>query len=102
MPNFRTFGKGDKRDRQASRCRGLVFCHDNAQPHKSKEVKAFLEAEKFVIMDHPPYSPDLASSDFWLFDYIKHRLSDHENEESLDAHITKILLVISKDEWRDL
>ena len=91
--------KGIKRDRHSSGCDGLVFHHDNARSHTSKEVKAFLEAEKFIIMDHPPYSPDLAPSDFRLFDYIKQSLSDHENEESVDAQITKILSDIPKDEW---
>ena len=63
---------------------GLVIHHENAQPHTSTsmEVKVFLEAEKFIIMDHPPYSSDLAPSDFWLFEYNKQRLSDHENEET--------------------
>ena len=88
-----------KRDRHASGCRGLIFHHDNARPHTTKAVKALLEAEKFIVMDHPPYSPDLAPSDFWLFDYIKQRLGDHENEESLDAQITEILSGISKEEW---
>ena len=56
--------KDIKRDRHASGCRGLVFQNDNARPHTSKEVKSFLQAEKFIIMDHLPYSPDLTPSDF--------------------------------------
>ena len=39
-------------------------------------------------MDNPPYSPDLAPSDFWLFDYKR-----------LDAQMTEILSQIPKDEW---
>ena len=34
-------------------------------------------------MPHPPYSPDLASCDYWLNDYIKNRLTDQPDEKSL-------------------
>ena len=50
-------------------------------------------------MDHPPYSPDLAPCDFWLFDYIKQRLSDHTSVKSLDAEITKTIADIPRNEW---
>ena len=51
-------------------------------------------------MDHPPYSPDLAPSDFWLFDYVKQRLDDHTSAESLVKQITKIVNDIAKEEWQ--
>ena len=50
-------------------------------------------------MDHPPYSPDLAPSDFWLFDYIKQRLDDHTSAESLIRQITAIVRSIPKEEY---
>ena len=62
-------------------------------------VVEFLKEEKFTIMDHPPYSPDLAPCDFWLFDYIKQRLGDHLTVESLENEITKIVMDIPKHEW---
>jgi hypothetical protein len=34
-------------------------------------------------MDHPPYLPDLAPSDFWLFDYIKERLTSNTDAKNL-------------------
>lgn len=51
-------------------------------------------------MDHPPYSPDVAPSEFWLFDYIKQRLDDHKSAESLVKLITKIVKGITKEEWQ--
>ena len=81
-----------------SGCKKLKFHHDNAKPHVHKDVAAFLEAEEFTIMDHPPYSPDLAPCDFWLFDYIKQRLSDHTTVKSLDKEITKIVSDIPRNE----
>ena len=62
--------------RPESECKGLKCHHDNARLHTHRDVVAFLEAHEFTIMDHLPYSPDLAPWDFWLFDYIKQRLSD--------------------------
>jgi hypothetical protein len=39
------------------------------------------------MMPHPSYSP----CDFWLNDYIKSKLSDHTNEESLTQEIDEIV-----------
>jgi [histone H3]-lysine36 N-dimethyltransferase SETMAR len=88
-----------KSQRPKSGCRGLIFHHDNARPHIHKDVVAFLKAQQFTMMEHPPYSPDLAPCDFWLFDYIKQRLSDHKTAESLHAAITKIVSEIPKKDW---
>ncbi|XP_045105138.1 uncharacterized protein LOC123500495 [Portunus trituberculatus] len=41
--------------------------HDNAAPHKGRLTVQFLEQQGITLLPHPPYSPDLASCDFWLF-----------------------------------
>ena len=51
-------------------------------------------------MDHPPYSPDLAPSDFWLFDYIKQRLDEHKDVKRLNRQITEIVFSIGQNEWK--
>ena len=50
-----------------------------------------------ILMKHPPYSPDLAPIDFWLFDHIKGRLVDYNDVQS--KAITKIVNSTPKDEW---
>jgi histone-lysine N-methyltransferase SETMAR len=35
---------------------------------------AVIEKNGFVLLDHPPYSPDLAPSDFYLFRHMKKHL----------------------------
>lgn len=50
-------------------------------------------------MDHPPYSPDLAPSDFWLFDYIKQRLDTQSDANSMMKAITAIVSSIPKQEY---
>jgi histone-lysine N-methyltransferase SETMAR len=76
----------------------LKILHDNARSHISKSVKAFLKEEGIKIIDHPPYLPDFAPCDFWLFDYIKQRLCGYSDAQSLKRQITKMLNDIPKEE----
>ncbi len=43
------------------------------------------------MIDNPPYSPDFAPSDFWLFDEIKRRLPDEIPQGSMASVITKVV-----------
>ena len=52
-------------------CSELRLHIDNARPHL---VDSFLEEIGLARMCHPPYSPDLAPSDFFLFGYLKTKL----------------------------
>ena len=45
--------------------------HDNAHAHISAIVTAFLKNEKVTVFPQPPYSPDLALCDFFLFPKLK-------------------------------
>ena len=49
----------------------LLLHHDNAAPHKAHLTQQFLEEQGITLLPHPPYSPDLAPCDFWLFPKIK-------------------------------
>lgn len=88
------------KQRPTSGAKSMKFLHDNARPHVTKEVKTYLNEAGIIIIRHPPYSPDLAPSDYWLFDYIKTRLDDHADVESQKRQITKILRAIPKEEFR--
>lgn len=48
-----------------------TLLHDNAPAHKSLVVRNFLAKKGVVVLEHPPYSPDLAPADFWLFPKLK-------------------------------
>jgi histone-lysine N-methyltransferase SETMAR len=39
--------------------------------HSSNASKQFFDGNSLVAVPHPPYNPDLAPSDFWLFRHIK-------------------------------
>ena len=85
--------------RPASGLTNMKIHHDNAKPHVAKMTFSYLETEGIRIIRHPPYSPDLAPCDFWLFDYIERNLSDQVDEKSLKREITKILAEITKEEY---
>ena len=52
------------------RC-GVLFHQDNAPPYKSRVALAAIDAAGFELVDHPPYSLDLAPNDFFLFPKLK-------------------------------
>ncbi|XP_035228355.1 histone-lysine N-methyltransferase SETMAR-like [Stegodyphus dumicola] len=54
-----------------------LLVHDNAGPHIALPVRRFL-AQHGVEMQHPPYSPDLASADFFLFPKLKNSLKEQD------------------------
>jgi len=41
--------------------------HDNALAHVSLLIHSYLAKHQTSIVPHPPYSPDLAPADFFLF-----------------------------------
>ena len=52
----------------------VLFHQDNALCHKSIAMMANLDELLFKLLLHPPYSPDLAPSDYWLFADLKRML----------------------------
>ena len=48
-----------------------LLLHDNAPPHTARATLQFLGNNNIETLSHPPYSPDLAPSDFWLFPNLK-------------------------------
>lgn len=50
---------------------GVLLLHDNARPHSAIHTQNLIKAFGWEQIDHPPYSPDLAPSDFHLFRYLK-------------------------------
>jgi histone-lysine N-methyltransferase SETMAR len=53
---------------------GVLLLHDNSPCHKANVAQAALRKAGFEELPHPPYSPDLAPSDFYLFRYLKPHL----------------------------
>jgi histone-lysine N-methyltransferase SETMAR len=78
----------------------IISHQDNALAHKRVLAMRKLRDQHYELLEHPPYSPDLAPSDFFLFPKLKlflagHRLSSNQEVtaavEGYDyfAHLTK-------------
>jgi histone-lysine N-methyltransferase SETMAR len=50
---------------------GVLLQHDNARPHTARSTVATIQDLSFECLPHPPYSPDLAPSDFHAFGPLK-------------------------------
>jgi histone-lysine N-methyltransferase SETMAR len=51
--------------------RRLLVHADNARPHTAKLSTQYFNENRMKSVPHPPYSADLAPSDFSLFGYVK-------------------------------
>uniref|UniRef100_A0A8C4XCQ2 Semaphorin 4D n=1 Tax=Erpetoichthys calabaricus TaxID=27687 RepID=A0A8C4XCQ2_ERPCA len=65
--------------------KNFILHHDNAPPHKSNKTVEFLAKSGIEVLHPPPYSPDLAPCDVWLFPTVKKELKgmDFEDRDSL-------------------
>jgi len=54
--------------------RGPLLQHDNAPAHMSWVAQAIVKDIWLEQLSHPPYSPDLTPSDFYLFRLLKQHL----------------------------
>ena len=50
---------------------GVLLLHDNAPAHSAKVAVAMATKCQFDLLPHPPYSPDLAPSDYYMFPQLK-------------------------------
>ena len=75
--------------------------HDNAPAHTSHLVQQFLAKQGTAQLQQPPYSPDLAPCDFFLYPRLKKVLKGHwfEATEDIKRNSMKTLLDIPKEEF---
>ena len=70
--------------------KGVLFHQDNAPAHKSVVAMAAVHDCGFELVDHPPYSPDLAPSDYFLFLNVKKHLAGSSNGPMMRSYCTCI------------
>lgn len=80
--NSDRYGESLKKLRRATQNRrrgklskGVRLHHDNARPHTSRQTSDLIGQFGWTLVRHPPYSPDLAPSDYHLFPKLKDHLS---------------------------
>jgi histone-lysine N-methyltransferase SETMAR len=81
---------------------------ENAKPHNSWLSIEKMEESGFIRVRQPPYSPDLAPCDFFLFGCLEFQLEDKTffDEDSMKQEVRRILMEIPvtplhsvMDEW---
>ena len=89
--------------RPATGFKHVRLLHDNAPAHTSAIVTAFLKKEKVTVLPHPPYSPDLAPCDFFLFLKLKAFLAGlkYQSRQALGSAIHQYLITVPKSTYRD-
>jgi len=88
----------EKRPQYAERHDKVILQHDNARPHVAKQVKTYLETLKWDVLPHPPYSPDIAPSDYHLFRSMTHGLAEEHFTSCEEAKNWVDSSIASKDE----
>ena len=86
----------------------LILHLDNCKVHNSKVTTKKYDEYGFRRSPHPPYSPDIAPSDFFLFGYTKEKLKSYHCKNLYDLQeatiqilngISRKTLVSVFDEW---
>ena len=80
----------------------ILLQHDNARPHTSLRTREHIAKLGWTSLPHPPYSPDLAPSDFHLFGPLKDSLrgTHFEDDESVIDAVKTWLRVQDKSFYR--
>ena len=73
------------------------FHQDNAPVHNFILVKDYLTKMGTKTVPHPPYSPDLAPCDFWLF--LNLRGCRYEIIEEMKEAVTKVIDPLTQEEF---
>jgi len=74
-----------KEKRRGKFTKGVLFLHDNAPAHRALATQKKLAYLGFRCLDHPPYSPDLAPSDYRMFPGLKKQLKNRHFSSDAEA-----------------
>lgn len=79
-----------------------ILHQDNAPAHSALSVKAFLAKYGIAVLEHPPYSPDLAPCDFFLFPKVKSALKGtrFESVEEVKAKAAEVLNQLAEEDFQ--
>ena len=81
----------------------IIFHQDNAPGHRADSTMLEINLLGFELLQHPPYSPDLAPLDFRVFPEIKAALRGERFEDARELSIftQNVVSSFSSDWFRD-
>ena len=87
-----------RKKRPETLAQGVILHHDNAPVHKARAVTELIDRYSWELLDHAPYSPDLAPCDFHLFPKVKENLRGQrfEDEDAIEEAMKTSLLDVAK------
>jgi histone-lysine N-methyltransferase SETMAR len=83
--------------------RKVYFLHDNARPHIAKIVRQKITDLSWELLHHPPYSPDMAPTDYHLFRSLQNHLTGKKfiNRNELEAEVCRHFTSLPPDFYRE-
>jgi len=77
--------------------------HDNAPAHAALLTRWFLSDNNMTVVPHPPYSPDLAPSNFFLFPKLKMELKGRrfQTVEEIQTESQAVLNTLWKNDFQE-
>ena len=81
----------------------IHFHQDNAPAHTAQKTITKITELKYELLQHSPYSPDLAPSDFWLFPHLKKFLrgKHFSSNEEVIAVLEEYFAVLAESHFHD-
>ena len=76
--------------------------HDNAPAHNALSIRQFLAENNIAVLEQPPYSPDLAPCDFFLFPKLKGVIKGtrFQDSKAITTAVTKELRAIPMESFQ--
>jgi len=84
-----------KEKRRGKFTKGVLFLHDNATAHRALATQKKLAYLGLQCLDQPPYSPNLAPSDYHLFPGLN-KATESSSLFSSDAQV-----IAAAETWLD-
>jgi hypothetical protein len=80
-----------------------ILHHDNVPANTALSVREFLATKQITLLEHPAYSPDLATSDFFLFRKIKEILKGRhfDNVDDIRSNTMAALKAIPQNQFQN-
>ena len=79
-----------------------ILHHNNAPAHTALSVREFLATKQITVLEHPAYSTDLPSNDFFLFPKIKKILEGRhfDDIDDIRSNTTAALKAIPQNQFQ--